>query len=97
MVNLNGRSTFTYVLLTWDPPQQPNGVIIAYEVTYRIHGSDLVTLNITYMSITIGGLEPKTIISNISVSAYNRIGQGQVEALPSLITLAAPCEDFDRY
>ncbi len=83
---------FTSVVLTWAPPRQPNGIIIAYEVTYRINGSNLVRVNVMDSIITITGLEPNTRISNISVRAYTSVGQGEVATLTTLTTLSKPRE-----
>ena len=33
-------SVNTQVLVIWDPPQQPNGIIVAYQVIYSIYNSD---------------------------------------------------------
>ena len=33
-------SVNSQVLVIWDPPQQPNGIIVAYQVIYSIYNSD---------------------------------------------------------
>ncbi len=65
-------------MFEWDPPQEPNGIIIAYELTYRINGSSVVTVNSSDVSTTRFTLElaPHTRVSNISIRAYNRAGPG---------------------
>ena len=70
--NLLGMPTLTTVVLTWSPPQQHNGIIISYTVTYRINGSAPVTINTDNpdtTTFTIPSLFPKTTISD----NYSRI------------------------
>ena len=79
VLNLMAESTLTSVLLTWSPPQELNGVIIAYEVTYRISSScDLLVVNTTDVatSLTIN-LDVSAEISNVSVRAYTSVGPGK--------------------
>ena len=73
------QTEHSFIVLTWNIPQDPNGVIIGYEVTYRINSSNIVTINTTHLStsLTISSLTPHTRISSISVSAYNTIGRGR--------------------
>ena len=94
MSNLIGLSKFTSIDLTWSAPQETNGVIISYEVTYRVTGSNLVTTNTTDLSATfsISLLTPQTTVSNISVSAYTSIGRGEAATIADQTTLEEPCE-----
>ena len=87
--DLNALPKFTSIDLTWSAPQEPNGVIISYEVTYRVTGSNLVTTNTTDLStpFSISSLTPQTTVSDISVSAYTSIGRGEA-AIPGQKTLA---------
>ena len=84
--NLTGESMFTSIVLTWSAPQEPNGVIISYEVTYRVSDSNPVTTNTTALSttFTISPLIPGTGVSNISVSAYTSVGRGAAESISFL-------------
>jgi hypothetical protein len=50
--NLTVEPQFTSVQLTWGAPEVPNGVIIQYEVTYRVSGGSLMT-NITGAATTV--------------------------------------------
>ena len=77
-----GKSMFTSIVLTWSAPQEPNGVIISYEVTYRVNDGNPVTSNTTALNttFTISSLSPGTSISNISVSAYTSVGRGEAES-----------------
>ena len=89
MSDLIALPKFTSIDLTWSAPQEPNGVIISYEVTYRVTGSNLVTTNTTDLStsFSISSLTPQTIVSDISVSAYTSIGRGEV-SIPGQRTCA---------
>ena len=75
VTNFMAEPVITSVLLTWSPPQEPNGVIIVYEVTYRINSSDLVVVNTTDMAFTLS-LTLSTEVSDISVRAYTSVGPG---------------------
>ena len=94
MSDLNAQSKFTSIHLTWSATQEPNGVIISYEVTYRVTGSNLVTTNTTDLSTTfsISSLTPQTTVSNISVSAYTSIGPGEAATIADQATLDEPRE-----
>ena len=70
-------NSFTSVSIIWGPPEERNGIIIAYEVTYRVNNSDARTENTTNLN-TMLDLEfaPNTRISSIRVRAYTIIGPG---------------------
>ena len=38
-------SVNTEVSVIWDPPQQPNGIIVAYQVIYSIYNSDTTNMS----------------------------------------------------
>ena len=84
------------VVLTWSVPQEPNGIIVAYEVTYSIDGGAITVVNSTNgdTTLTIPSLPPNTNISNISVSAYTSIGRGDSVSHDDVVTPAVPtlCE-----
>ena len=86
--NLMGESKFTSIVLTWSAPIEPNGVIISYEVTYRVSDDNPVTTNTTALSTTfiISSLTPGTSVSDISVSAYTSVGRGNLTSLYSITT-----------
>ena len=91
--DLTGQPKFTSIVLTWGAPQEPNGVIISYEVTYRVSDGNLVTTNTTDLRFTIPSLTPGTNVTEISVSAYTSAGRGDPVQIPHLVTLStAPCE-----
>ena len=81
--NLAGTPKFTSIVLTWSPPQEPNGVIISYEVTYTVNGNNTVRVNTSDLSttFTIPSLTPQTRVS-ATVTAYTRIGQGEPAYFP---------------
>ena len=87
--NLTGTPNFTFIVLTWSPPQEPNGVIISFEVTYTVNGNNTVRVNTSDLSttFTIPSLTPRTRVSAITVTAYTRIGQGEPSNLPDQTTL----------
>ena len=90
--DLTGQSNFTSIVLTWSAPQEPNGVIISYEVTYRVSDGNLVTTNTTDFRFTISSLTPGTNVTEISVSAYTSVGRGDPVQIPHLVLLASPRE-----
>ena len=90
MSDLTGQPKLTSIVLTWTAPQEPNGVIISYEVTYRVSGGNLVTTNTTDLRFTIPSLTPGTNVTEISVSAYTSVGRGDPAMIPYLTTLTAP-------
>ena len=63
--------------ITWNIPTVPNGVIIIYEILYRVsmsNGSYNMT-NTTNTQYSIGGLLPNTNYT-IAVRAYTSVGPG---------------------
>ena len=89
MSNLAGTPKFTSIVLTWSPPQEPNGVIISYEVTYKINGNNIIRVNTSDLSttFTIPSSTPQIRVSAITVTAYTRIGEGEPANLPDQNTL----------
>ena len=89
MSNLTGTPKFTSVVLTWSSPQEPNGVIISYEVTYTVNGNNTFRINTSDLSttFTIPSLIPQTRVSAIIVTAYTRIGRGEPVNLPDQTSL----------
>ena len=87
--NFAGTPKFTSIVLTWSPPQEPNGVIISYEVTYTVNGNNDFRVNTSDLSttFTIPSLTPQTRVSAITVTAYTRIGRGEPANLSDQTTL----------
>ena len=90
--DLTGQPKITSIVLTWSAPQEPNGVIISYEVTYRVSDGNLVTNSTTDLRFTIPSLTAGTNATEISVSAYTSVGRGDPVQIPHLGTLNAPRE-----
>ena len=88
--NLTAVPRVKSIDLTWSAPQEPNGVIIRYEITYRVAGSNLTTINITGSTTTfsISSLSPLVTVFNISVSAYTSIGRGETFFIDSVTTIS---------
>ena len=84
-------TSFTSVVITWSPPQEPNGIITMYELIYRINESSPVTQNIAdRFNITIESTT-ETKISEIMVRAYTLIGPGPFLRTDDII-IPGPCE-----
>ena len=84
---LTAGPEFVSVLISWGAPQEPNGLIIAYEVTYRVD-SGVVRTNTTDVgttSLETSLLAPLTTVSNISVTAYTSVGPGEVTTHDSVV------------
>ena len=75
VVNLSVEFGPTSTLLTWSAPQEPNGVLISYEVTYRVSDGDLVTTNTTDLTTSFT-IPVAADVTEISVSAYTSVGPG---------------------
>ena len=93
--NLRSTPYSRAVVFTWSPPQDPNGVILSYEVTYRVDNSTITT-NTTNLSnmFVITSVTPLTSISDVVVSAYTRIGRGEGTPLEDMCTLGEPCKQI---
>ena len=87
--DFTGQPKFASIVLTWNAPQEPNGVIISSEVTYRVSDGNLVTTNTTGLRFTIPSLTPGTNVTEISVSAYTSVGRGDPVQIPLLVTLTS--------
>ena len=92
--DLTGQPKFTSIVLTWSAPQEPNGVIISYEVTYRVSDGNHVTTNTTDIRFTILSLTPGTNVTDISVSAYTSVSRGDRALIFQLLTLTTPRESL---
>ena len=67
---------FSAILLTWRPPESPNGAIISYNL-YR---NNVIIANVTGLSYIDTGLDPITQYS-YSVAAINRVGTARSESV----------------
>ena len=95
--DLTGQPKFTSIVLTWSAPQERNGVIISYEVTYRVSDGNLTTTNTTNETCTIPSLTPGTNVTEISVSAYTSVGRGDPVQISHLTLEELPRELIDHF
>uniref|UniRef100_A0A671KSZ1 Sidekick cell adhesion molecule 2b n=1 Tax=Sinocyclocheilus anshuiensis TaxID=1608454 RepID=A0A671KSZ1_9TELE len=76
----------TSVRLIWQPPSQPNGIILAYQITYRLNSTNSNTatfdvLNSSARQYTVTGLRPESVYV-FRIRAQTRKGWGEAaEAL----------------
>ena len=72
-------------MLFWEAPQEPNGEIVRYDITYRVNDNELVRTNVEWnTTFTIPKQPLGTRISSISVTAYTRVGPGEPTSLPDV-------------
>lgn len=85
--NFKSEITEQSVVLSWEPPLEPNGVILIYEVTYSVNGSIPFVSNTTtgMRYLTILSLPLGTVLSNISVTAYTSEGRGETAYLDPIM------------
>ena len=90
--NLTTGPKFISVILEWGIPREPNGIIIAYEVTYRVGNTDRVTVNTTdlHTRLEIPDVPTQTTVSEITVTAYTSVGRGEESTHPDVVTPAQP-------
>ena len=91
--NLTAGTKFISVILEWEIPREPNGNIIAYEVTYRVGSTSRVTRNTTDSEDTrveITDVSTNTTVSDITVTAYTSVGRGEESTHPDVVTPAQP-------
>ena len=93
VLNLEGMARLFSVDLTWNEPAQPNGVIGSYTIQYSVNGSSLMSDMSTTTMFTISGLNPNTVVSNITVFATTGGGDSPLMRIQEPITtLDAPGE-----
>ena len=70
------------LLITWDPPLTPSGMILAYEVHYLGEGGQegWGVVNVTATSVELTGFRPES-THTISVRAYTAAGPGEERRL----------------
>ena len=64
----------TSVILQWQPPAQPNGIITAHKIT-AINTQQTVIANSSITSYTFCGLQPSQLVS-YTISASTEAGEG---------------------
>ena len=92
VANFQAEAEGITVVFSWDPPSEPNGIIIAYQLIYRINGSALL-INRTNPNVTTLNLELdlSTNVTDISIRAFTRAGAGSIAmtgdvTIPSALT-----------
>ena len=93
VVITSSSPSFFKISITWDPPEIRNGIIIAYEVSYRPASAPetITTMNTTDLDTsftTESGLELGTAYI-FTVTAFTGAGRGEI-ATASISTLARP-------
>ena len=71
MSDLSATLGVVQLIISWSPPSEPNGVIIAYEVYSNSSGYT----NTSATQLTLRDLSPNTVVT-YSVRAYTIIGPG---------------------
>ncbi|RXM99072.1 Phosphatidylinositol phosphatase PTPRQ [Acipenser ruthenus] len=66
--------TASTAVISWLPPEKPNGIITYYKVTYAVD-TDFHTENSTTTTVTLQNLKPHSVY-NISIRAYTKYGHG---------------------
>ena len=82
------------VVFNWEPPapEDRNGILIAYELAYRVNSSmDLTRENFTDVSVNtfMIRLAPYTNVSDISLRAYTSVGPGDAATTEDIFIPAA--------
>ena len=72
--NIQFISSMTSVILQWQPPAQPNGIITAYKIT-AMNTQQTVIVNSSITSYTFCGLQPGQLVS-YTISASTEAGEG---------------------
>ena len=93
VVITSSSPSFFKISITWDPPEIRNGIIIAYELSYRPASApqNITTMNTTDLDTsftTESGLELETAYI-FTVTAFTGAGRGEI-ATTSISTLARP-------
>ena len=80
--SLSATTAVTQLTVSWNPPSEPNGVIIVYELRYSssnemcLCNSSTATVNTSATQHTLRGL-PRNTFFTFSVRAYTIIGPGE--------------------
>ena len=94
--NFLAEIQFTSVVFNWGPvvPEERNGIIIAYELTYTVNGSNIMMVNFTdvnNITFTVTRkLDINTNVSDISVRAYTSAGPGNAATTSNILIPATP-------
>ena len=76
MSGVSATPGVVHVDISWNPPLQPNGAILYYEVGFTI-GTGVFSYNNTFVThFVLGELPPKTVVT-FSIRAQTIIGPGE--------------------
>ena len=76
MSGLSADPGVVHVNISWEPPTEPNGVIVNYEVGFTIGTGVLNYINTVDTHYTLTDVPPNTEVA-LSVRAYTSIGPGK--------------------
>ena len=83
-VSITSSKTFFQIVITWEKPERPNGVIVAYEVSYyqTADAQHVTRMNTTdrATSLTLTNLQPGTELA-FTVRAYTQVGAGETNTI----------------
>ena len=73
------------ITITWDPPERPNGIIIAYEVSYWPTGSSVPFISVNTTDLDTSFSTPSNLELGSEfiffVTAYTRVGPGDTTSV----------------
>ena len=75
MSGLSADPGVVNINITWDPPTEPNGVIVNYEVGFTVGTGVLNYINTVDTHYTLTNVSPNTEVA-LTVRAYTSIGPG---------------------
>lgn len=82
---------FTSVTITWGFPEEPNGIITVYRVSYVVNGQrEIRRLTNVSQKFTTPQFRPSTNVSNITVAAHTIIGAGPAATHPYILIPRTP-------
>lgn len=88
--NLQLTAVLYSVLLSWQSPEQLNGMLLYYTLHYRVNGSLQKPHITTNANFSITSLTPNTLVSDITVYATTGGGEGPVVMADNITTLDRP-------
>lgn len=90
---LDASTSITLVVVTWELPDEPNGIIRSYFVSYKAGLDPRVEVNVGLnKSFTISNLSPRTWV-DVEVVAVNGAGPGKGATLQNIVTEDPPREN----
>ena len=91
MTGLIIEGSFTSIRFSWRIPEESNGIILHYGVSYRVDGSSRVEKNV-YLNRTfaVSDLKPMTKIREFAVFAVNSAGPSKEYQVENIVTAQLP-------